>query len=754
MSYFVIIVFAFVLPMTNVISPQETSLRENFEVSTAEEITHGYAISGDAELDAFCAGNSTTGLDWENAHVIKDYEIYLYGNGGGDCFSLTNTSRYVIFQNLTLTTSNANYDSGIYLENCSNVRIDDITVNLANTGIRMVDCTNISVFNSTIQYTIQPFLQGIYSINSNHTILRNVSIYLHTSSINTRYNGIYYENSFNTTVDQIEITKVNGYGIKFIDSTNFMILNSTIANTAYNPLFIQNGENSIVRNTSFASIKEIRFVNHQNFSFSNNSVNNLDYYELYIQSCKNGTFTDNILMGGGFYLEGISQNLTIAENNFVSGQIVKYIESESKLNLNFGGYGQIILNNVNDSVFLDGNSIDLYLGIQLLYCSNISLYNFESIHSTGGHYGLHMDDCSIVYLENSSFLNFSRAIYGNVNGLIIENCTFDGGNQNGWGTDFNQIANLSIIDSVFQNFEIGLEVRDCTGFYGRNNSIINSSLDLWHNVQVDFDTSNLLNSNPIYYLYQKYNATYEDSHPGAFIIDNSSYLVIKNGYINPSEVPIIIDDSHHIIFYNMSLNATSEYAFEITNSHNISIIQCNITGNNEAYGFDVSYVDDLNITRCYITNIEQIANTGDCNNISITENWFENFTYGFEGNDEYDITIANNALVGFDGNLTEISWLDNTDVSDNFNVSNFNSTQFGDYTFDLDQFWIWRSTGGDDNSTSTSTTTSTSTSTTTNTSTDPPADGDEGWPQWLVILLIIVGVILIAGIIVFVIRKI
>lgn len=44
-------------------------------------------ISGNAELDAFCGGNGTTGMSWETAHIIGNFSIDTYDERES-CFSI------------------------------------------------------------------------------------------------------------------------------------------------------------------------------------------------------------------------------------------------------------------------------------------------------------------------------------------------------------------------------------------------------------------------------------------------------------------------------------------------------------------------------------------------------------------------------------------------------------------------------------------------------------------------------------------
>ncbi|UYP47118.1 hypothetical protein NEF87_003403 [Candidatus Lokiarchaeum ossiferum] len=105
-------------------------------------------------------------------------------------------------------------------------------------------------------------------------------------------------------------------------------------------------------------------------------------------------------------------------------------------------------------------------------------------------------------------------------------------------------------------------------------------------------------------------------------------------------------------------------------------------------------------------------------------------------------TIDDNALVNYSGNLTEDSDLENIDLSGNFNTTSFNPAEFGDFQFNLDNYWTWATS---DSGTGQTTTIGTDTTTSTN-SIDPP----NPLPTWVIILIVAVGVAIIIAIMIIV----
>ncbi|MHA1744875.1 MAG: hypothetical protein ACTSWW_02680, partial [Promethearchaeota archaeon] len=77
---------------------------ENNVLKVKAATDHGMiSITGNAELDSFCSGNSTTGLSWANPHVIGNFTIDLLDERL-TCFTLMDTDRYVVIRNVTLKT--------------------------------------------------------------------------------------------------------------------------------------------------------------------------------------------------------------------------------------------------------------------------------------------------------------------------------------------------------------------------------------------------------------------------------------------------------------------------------------------------------------------------------------------------------------------------------------------------------------------------------------------------------------------------
>jgi hypothetical protein len=91
------------------------------------EIHSKIYIDGNSALDAFCSGDGTDGLSWASAHVIEDYEIDAGGSGSG--IYISNTDRYLIIRNCTLS------NSGISIWSCSNIKVMNCIIDYCENAI-------------------------------------------------------------------------------------------------------------------------------------------------------------------------------------------------------------------------------------------------------------------------------------------------------------------------------------------------------------------------------------------------------------------------------------------------------------------------------------------------------------------------------------------------------------------------------------------------------------------------------------------
>ncbi len=188
-------------------------------------------IDGNAELDAFCSGNGTSG-NITHPYVIENLEIKSDGAQNG--FKLSNTNRYLIIRNVNISEFYQSSNSiGIFLNNCVYVTIDDCHFYNNSIGMQFENVTNSHIIDSS-------------------------------GSIN-RYNGINFENCHNNTLYN---TVVFENGLKE-NEENGMNLISSNNNTIEYCLFIENWGHGLYLQDSFYNVVfDTQFIlNHKDCFF-------------------------------------------------------------------------------------------------------------------------------------------------------------------------------------------------------------------------------------------------------------------------------------------------------------------------------------------------------------------------------------------------------------------------------------------------------------------------------------------------------
>nr|MDO8110151.1 right-handed parallel beta-helix repeat-containing protein [Candidatus Sigynarchaeota archaeon] len=209
----------------------------------APSLPHGkILINGNAALDAFFAGNGTTGSE-SNPHILQNFEI----NAGGDCIALYNTNKHVIIQDCILFDSG----SGIYLENCQNVDIIGCSIFSNNYGVFLSQSTYNTIQGNNITqnanggvclYTASNFnsittnnitrsgRKGIAVLSAHNTTIRD-NLISSNGPVEDQC-GILLRASMNTTISGNDICNNIAFGITFDTSNNNTIYDNLLQNNS------------------------------------------------------------------------------------------------------------------------------------------------------------------------------------------------------------------------------------------------------------------------------------------------------------------------------------------------------------------------------------------------------------------------------------------------------------------------------------------------------------------------------------------
>ena len=296
-------------------------------------------IDGNAQLETFCVENGSDGLSWETAFQITNLSL---GWGDASGIYIRNTERFLILSHLQVVgfqheipnwTSDENkWEKGIKIQNCSNVKILNCTMDFNGCGIHINTSTNITVAEN---YFTDNFF-GIFLMSSHNTTISNNYLYDHHRvaiiSRESNYNqfisnyldlesgdgvALYtsnYNQFINCTADRpsaVDVWNAADYGISLFRSSYNQFINCSINRSMGNGI-----ELLISSYNQFINCSVIKNMD-DGFDLWGNSNYNL------IENCviSNSTIGVNIEIS----LENTIRRNLIA-NNSISGILVGYYE--------------------------------------------------------------------------------------------------------------------------------------------------------------------------------------------------------------------------------------------------------------------------------------------------------------------------------------------------------------------------------------------------------------------------------------------
>jgi parallel beta-helix repeat protein len=160
---------------------------------------HKIIIKSNSNLDAFVAGNGTTGLTFESAHIIENFTIHTNTQDYG--IFMQNINRFLIIRNCFIIASEDAFSekSGIEIRLSSNIFIENCTVMYHEIGIQFLDSHYSSIDSSNLTYNTEAgvrLIEADYNQIINNTICYNLGygIHLKRAHENTVVNNTIEEN--------------------------------------------------------------------------------------------------------------------------------------------------------------------------------------------------------------------------------------------------------------------------------------------------------------------------------------------------------------------------------------------------------------------------------------------------------------------------------------------------------------------------------------------------------------------------------
>jgi nitrous oxidase accessory protein NosD len=384
------------------------------------------ALVGDAALDAFCAGNGTTGSSWATAHVIQDLVIDVnYQNIAA--FTINATSRYLIIRNCTLNGTVFSFENYVYaleLYECSNIRVENCSILGCMCAIYFTNCENLEFLDNYIHCSVQQYYMkavlGRYSnlinmqnnyINASVGILVGLSANIHIAnntilSALTPYLGSNYQinigvySSAHTLIENNHLMAYPGYSyIDFLydgcltssNNTNIVIQNNTGTSLA-----VYQCTNAIIRNNAFSTPPSLldRVVDHlvilsenKNSSFTENTASRKFGSKSVIQFRRNQncTIANNIIENSSIGILSTQFYTYNNEGNYITNNLIRNCE----VALNISDYAEY--NTIYNNEFM--NSTTQFIDVDL---STTNRFDFGGIGNVWEDYTVRYPAASAV----------------------------------------------------------------------------------------------------------------------------------------------------------------------------------------------------------------------------------------------------------------------------------------------------------------------------------------------------------------------
>lgn len=194
-NYFVLICALFIAVI--MITVGDSYAIDSPNISSA--FTHEIYLTSNSKVDEFVAGNGTSGLTLESAHVIENFTIHTNTDEYG--IFIQNVDRYLIIRNCSIFATDIAFSeqSGIEIQLSSNIIIENCTISYHEVGINLLGTHYSTIRNSTVFHNHEAgikFLEADHNIIDNNIVNQNLGfgIYLKRSNENTVTNNIIEEN--------------------------------------------------------------------------------------------------------------------------------------------------------------------------------------------------------------------------------------------------------------------------------------------------------------------------------------------------------------------------------------------------------------------------------------------------------------------------------------------------------------------------------------------------------------------------------
>ncbi len=329
------------------------------ECVSSDTVSHGLVqIDGDAELDAFFAGNATNGTA-ENPYSLSGLSIDASASAYG--IKITGTTRFLVIAGNVVSGNALPYGSiyasaGLVLENVTNVMVQGNTFNGTYNGITVGACSNINItsnffINSTVlglcvNMSTSCVVDGNKFWNCGvlvfGTVEQCLSLHMDVSNVVNDQGCVRYIKNWNGALD---VPVVNGsqvifvnctdvelhdfstercsVGVQFIHSKGITIQDCDIAfNNLYNILGLFSEGSKVLRNEIKSGFYSVAAFGCNYTSFEGNDVSGAIADGIVLHSTNHVKVVGNVLDNNAAYnIKFVdSFNVTISNNRISNGE--------------------------------------------------------------------------------------------------------------------------------------------------------------------------------------------------------------------------------------------------------------------------------------------------------------------------------------------------------------------------------------------------------------------------------------------------
>jgi parallel beta-helix repeat protein len=576
-------------------------------------------LDGNPNVDAYFGTNGSNGMTPNTAHMINMYDITSSLNGNG--IRIVNSDRFVNITNCNFSLGGdwGLYECAIYLENVSNIAIDNCIVNSwGGNGIGMINATNIEITNSVVD--------------------------------NNPYHGIPIMNSSYVYIDSCNITNNWAHGIL---SEDVYILEVNYCNVSAN---WENGINSTNTNLTTLGYNEI----------SQNWENGIGLDTCSMANIDKNVLDSNVGMGiyafnNSQYIQINSTNLTLNMDTGIGLEADDSFIVDCQLGMNYGSGIEVA---ICDNITLDGNLVGLS-GLHGILLNTVTDLTILDNNITQNGWGGTYDGINTTSDIDVANINLNEISFNSGNGISLSSGSDmnnlhwnDILNNTGYGMIFAGTSQMNSIrnNTICGNGDSGIKVE------GSPNAI--ESNDICENGESGLFLSSTASTDV---LYNNLTGNYENGITAVMCQDNIQFNNASLNFMNG----IYLYDSDLGTINNNIANENGMNGIGLYQNSDNNNIHDNTANDNGEVGIHIGCtgndIDGNIATGNYIgLNLSKYSNTS-----TVNDNDFSDCTtgIGIEGSDLNTLTnnVMDNCGIGIDTVLLADIDNNNIDTSNEVN---------------------------------------------------------------------------------------